>query len=43
MTPGETYATEVKVVRVKKGRATVIIVDGQRYILDMSNMGVEKK
>ena len=37
MTPGSTYTAEIKVVKVKKGAASVIIVDGQRYVLDMAN------
>lgn len=34
MKPGETFAAEVKVVKVRRGEATVIIVDGKRYVLD---------
>lgn len=37
MTAGSTYTAEIKVVKVKKGAATVLIVDGRRYVLDMAN------
>ena len=37
MTPGTTYTAEIKVVKVKKGAASAIVVDGKRYVLDMAN------
>lgn len=34
MKKGDTFKTEVTIQKVKKGNATVIEIDGQRYILD---------
>lgn len=32
--PGEVFAAEVKVVKVRRGQATVVIIDGKRYIME---------
>ena len=36
MKPGDSYQTEVKVVKVRRGEATVVVIDGKRYVLDKS-------
>lgn len=32
--PNETYTAEVKVVKVRRGEATVVLIDGKRYVME---------
>lgn len=34
MKPNDTYQAEVKVVKVRRGEATVVLVDGKRYVME---------
>lgn len=42
--PGQKYEVMAEIMRVTKGVATVIVVDGNRYVLDMGqNRGANKR
>lgn len=34
MKPGETKSAEIKVIKVRRGEATVVLIDGKRYVMD---------
>ena len=34
MKANDTYTAEVKVVKVRRGEATVVLIDGKRYVME---------
>lgn len=32
--PGESYAAQVQVVKIRRGQPTVVMIDGKRYVME---------